>query len=129
MVLDRGLNQNNMHRHGFAALCYLPLSVANPDEAPPIIEGIEAHVDHLKKSRRLPPGLAEQYDIQLRMLKDDSLPDTELLAYAGFMTFQSVSQAVHASKMTLTRSIAVPENKPHVRLVTQFLWKHDWFAR
>ncbi|KAI0925678.1 hypothetical protein AcV5_008351 [Taiwanofungus camphoratus] len=96
----QGLNQNNMHRHGFAALCYLPLSVANPDEAPPIIEGIEAHVDHLKKSRRLPPGLAEQYDIQLRMLKDDSLPDTELLAYAGFMTFQTV-----------------PENKPHLTVL------------
>lgn len=40
---------------------------------------IEDQVDALKKSNKLPPGLAEQYDIQLSTLRNPTIPDCELI--------------------------------------------------
>ncbi|KAI0950969.1 hypothetical protein AcW1_008132 [Taiwanofungus camphoratus] len=93
-------DQNNLHRYGITGFGYLPLQLANPTEAPTIIEEVSAYIEQQKKSGKLPPGLAEQYDIQLRVLKDGTQPDLELIAFPGFMTLQSV-----------------PENKAHLSVL------------
>ena len=51
---------------------------------PDIIEEMAAYVEEKKRSGTLPAGLAEQWDIQLRVLKDPSLPDMEVIGYPGF---------------------------------------------
>lgn len=74
----------NLHRLGITAFAYAPLQVASPDAALGIIGKMTAYVEEKKQSGTLPPGLAEQWDIQLRVLKDSTLPDTEVIGYPGF---------------------------------------------
>ena len=75
---------DNLHRLGITAFAYAPLQLASPDAAPDIIEEMAAYVEEKKRSGTLPAGLAEQWDIQLRVLKDPSLPDMEVIGYPGF---------------------------------------------
>lgn len=48
----------------------------------------------------LPPGLAEQYDLQLKILRDDTLPDIEIVGVPAHMVAPSTSwyeDLTHAS--------------------------------
>jgi len=49
-----------------------------------LIEGVAKRIDAEKKGGKLPPGLAEQLDIQLETLKNDALPDLEFVALPRF---------------------------------------------
>ncbi|KAH9928307.1 GMC oxidoreductase [Fomitopsis serialis] len=83
------LDKENLHRLGITAFGYVPLQLASPNGAPSIVEKMTAYVEEKKQSGTLPPGLAEQWDIQLRVLKDATLPDMETLAFPGWLTFIS----------------------------------------
>jgi hypothetical protein len=69
-----------MYRTGVTSFAYIPLTTASPDEAPDLLEGIAKKVEGAKRDGRLPPGLAEQFDIQLDVLRNDTLPDVEITA-------------------------------------------------
>lgn len=43
-------------------------------------------MEEKKRSGTLPPGLAEQWDIQLRTLKDETLPDIESVVLPGWFS-------------------------------------------
>ena len=75
-----------MHGLGLTSFTYFPLSVANPREAPSLVAKAADIIAKQKASGKLPPGLAEQYDIQLATLKSDTLPDLEVACFPGFLT-------------------------------------------
>ncbi|KAI0964628.1 hypothetical protein AcW1_001404 [Taiwanofungus camphoratus] len=101
------LDQHNRHRLGITGFSYLPISVTHPKEAPSIIDGVTAYIKAQKKGGKVPPELAEQYDIQLRVLKDKSLPDMEFIVFPGYMTFAYLE--IFAEHVTFIRSIANAE--------------------
>ncbi|PCH42171.1 GMC oxidoreductase [Wolfiporia cocos MD-104 SS10] len=82
----RDLDQDNAHRIGVSGFSYIPLQISSPNAVQNIIDGVTKHIEEQKKNGKLPPGLAEQYDIQLRMLQDRSLPDIELIAFPAHLT-------------------------------------------
>lgn len=84
ITLPRDLDLENLHRLGITAFAYAPLQLASPDAAPHIIERISAYVEERKQSGTMPPSLAEQWDVQLRVLQDSTLPDMEVIGYPGF---------------------------------------------
>ncbi|OBZ65934.1 Glucose oxidase [Grifola frondosa] len=94
----QGLGMENLHRYAIGAFAYLPLSLVASSDARSIGEGVAALVQEQKKGGGLPPALAEQYDVQLRILEDKSQPDVELIAFPGFLT----SSTPEAGKRYLT---------------------------
>lgn len=63
---------------------YFPLSFATLEGAPSIIKGVEEKVEELKRSGKLPPGTAEQYDLQIEALKNPKIPDCQTNFYPGY---------------------------------------------
>ncbi|TCD63183.1 hypothetical protein EIP91_005880 [Steccherinum ochraceum] len=84
--------QRNRHQFGITSFGYIPLSLANPEGAKSFHARVTEFVTEAKKSGKLRPGLAEQYDIQLRTLLDDTLPDMEVVGFPGFLTFISIPE-------------------------------------
>lgn len=75
-----------MHRIGITSFAYFPLSAANAKEAPALIEHAAKEVEALKTTGTLPPGRAEQLDLQIAALRNDDIPDLEVVAFPGFFT-------------------------------------------
>ena len=73
-------------RKGIDAICfaYFPLSVANLGEASSLIAKAVLLIEEQKNSGKLPCGLAEQYDIQIERLKDESLPNIKITVFPEF---------------------------------------------
>ncbi|KAJ6542821.1 GMC oxidoreductase, partial [Mycena capillaripes] len=69
-------------RVGITSFAYFPLSAAT-SEAPALIERAAASI---AASRRLPPGLREQLDLQVACLRHNDAVDLELIAFPGFFT-------------------------------------------
>ncbi|KAJ3512055.1 hypothetical protein NLJ89_g3742 [Agrocybe chaxingu] len=74
-----------LFRTGITSFAYVPLAVANPNGAPAFYEKAAAEVEALK-AKGLHPGLAEQLDIQLDILRDETQPEFELVAFPAFFT-------------------------------------------
>ena len=70
-----------MHGLGITSFTYLPLSLANPQEACSLIAKAEQSIERQRASGSLPPGLTEQYDVQVAALKDESIPDLEIAMF------------------------------------------------
>lgn len=66
------------------SFAYMPLDFASPENASQVIQSVEEEVEELKRSGSLPPGLTEQYDIQLKNLRDPAIPDCELVVFPGY---------------------------------------------
>ncbi|KAH9934323.1 GMC oxidoreductase [Fomitopsis serialis] len=86
----QALGEDNMHRYGISAFSYLPIQTINPAASQDIVAGAEQLIAEQIKSGKLPPGLAEQYKIQLRVLKDPTEPDLELIGVNGYMSHRSM---------------------------------------
>ncbi|KAH8099870.1 GMC oxidoreductase [Cristinia sonorae] len=86
------LGQKNRHQFGISSFAYFPFTTADPEAAKSFHQRVEDFIVEAKQSGTLPPGLAEQYDIQLRILKDDSVPDMEIVGFPGFLSFLSTPQ-------------------------------------
>ncbi|KAJ7454339.1 GMC oxidoreductase [Mycena galericulata] len=69
-------------RMGITSFAYFPLSAATPD-ATALVERAAADA---KLREPLPPGLRDQFNLQLECLRDDSAPDLEIVAFPGFFT-------------------------------------------
>ncbi|KAJ6452435.1 GMC oxidoreductase [Mycena sanguinolenta] len=74
-----------MHRVGITSFAYFPLTSATP-EAPALIQRAADSVEALRKGGKLEPGQAEILDKQVEMLRDDTVPDLELIAFPGYFT-------------------------------------------
>jgi hypothetical protein len=72
-----------LHVTGITSFSYIPIQVTNPKDASTIIAIASKSIEEQKASGKLPPGLAEQYDIQLEILKDATAPDFEVVGYPG----------------------------------------------
>lgn len=83
-VLDYSAEGKGEFGSGITSFAYIPLSLANPHGAAGLIEKATKSVEALKADKNIPPGRAEQYDIQLQRLKDDKLPDFEFVGFPGF---------------------------------------------
>ncbi|KAJ7230526.1 GMC oxidoreductase [Mycena pura] len=81
-----------MHRIGITSFAYFPLTSATP-EAPALIQKAAESVEALKKSGKLEPGQADILDKQIEGLKDDAVPDLEILAFPGYFTTVTAPQA------------------------------------
>ncbi|KAJ7108233.1 GMC oxidoreductase [Mycena epipterygia] len=67
-------------RLGIVSFAYYPLSAITP-EASTLIERAAAGLKNVEK-----PGLREQLDIQFDILRDDALPDLEVIGFPGLFT-------------------------------------------
>lgn len=81
-------DQMNMFRHGITSFAYIPLSTASPEAHKKLVDSVTAYIDEQKIKGELPAGLLDQYEIQLRHLKDDTIPDMEFLGFPGWITHQ-----------------------------------------
>jgi hypothetical protein len=63
-------------------------------------DDVTKRINASKMDSELPPGLAEQYDLQLKILRDDTLPDIEIVGVPAHMVAPSTSwyeDLTHAS--------------------------------
>jgi hypothetical protein len=71
-------------RIGATSFAFVPLSLANLEEAPALYEHVASRIKERKKGGSMPPGLAEQLEVQLAVLRDESLPDLEIILMPSF---------------------------------------------
>jgi hypothetical protein len=69
---------------------YVPLSAINPAGTEEVIKNVEQEVEALKRSGKIPPGLADQYDIQLNTLRNPEVPDCQMILHAGYWPCKGV---------------------------------------
>lgn len=95
---------------------YMPLSFSSPENAPAIIKSIEDEVEALKRSGSLPPGLAEQYDIQLKNLRDEQIADCEVVAVPWFFAGNGMLSQFYTRFWKINERISAPpgQGKKHV---------------
>jgi len=72
-----------MCRTGITSFAYFSLETASPSEAPSMIKSLEAEIDMRKANA--PPGLKEQWDLQLEILRNEKLPDLEIVVVPAYM--------------------------------------------
>lgn len=77
----RRAEDKGLFRTGVKSFAFIPLSTVDPKGTPGLVERLANKIDVAKKNGTLPPGLAEQFDIQLETLKNDRIPDVEFLAF------------------------------------------------
>ena len=103
-----------MFRVGITSFAFFPLSTANPTQSAKIIDGVAKQVAELKKGGKLPPGLAEQYDIQLETLRSDTLPDLEIVAIPGHMSFAGKHSSSLFCSLRLTFHISPTRKRQEI---------------
>ena len=70
---------------GIVDVAFVPVEIVS-SRANEIYEKAKAHIEELKEEGRLPPGLMEQYEIQLERLRpgsNQSGPGCELVGFPG----------------------------------------------
>ncbi|KAF4611726.1 hypothetical protein D9613_003994 [Agrocybe pediades] len=80
---DMYLQGKGLHRNGINAFAYFPLSAIDEGAASSVINKLEKEYEMLEKEGKLTPGLKSQLDIQIKAYKDNTVPDCELVGYAG----------------------------------------------
>lgn len=83
LIQESSAEHKGMHGTGITSFAYMPLSVANPKEASSLIANAETMIANQKTSGNWPAGLAEQYDLQIATLKDNTIPDFQFLVFPG----------------------------------------------
>ncbi|KAJ2925508.1 hypothetical protein H1R20_g11585, partial [Candolleomyces eurysporus] len=73
-----------LHRTGLTSFAFLPLTTRDPVGTAKLIENLEKDIKERIDRGEIPPALAKQYEIQLATLKDDGLPDMELIIFPGY---------------------------------------------
>ncbi|KAH9927654.1 GMC oxidoreductase [Fomitopsis serialis] len=98
------LDKENVYRLGITAFGYVP-------------------IEEKKESGTLPPGLAEQWDIQLRVLKDATLPDVEVIGFPGWLTFLSQPEPgkCYVSDYTLRDTTPIFQGHRHLDIFVENL--------
>ncbi|KAF8872798.1 GMC oxidoreductase [Gymnopilus junonius] len=73
-----------LHRTGLTSIAFFPLTSTKFEGIPSLIDDLEAEVDAKQKAGQLPPGLEEQLHHQISALRDDTIPDCEILIWPGW---------------------------------------------
>jgi hypothetical protein len=81
------VSRNELKGMFVPATAYIPLSAANPEGFSAFVAKVETAIKEQKASGQLPAGLAEQYDLQLEALKDDTVADIQILGIGLFDKF------------------------------------------
>ncbi|PPR06211.1 hypothetical protein CVT26_005470 [Gymnopilus dilepis] len=68
---------------GITSAAFFPLSAIKSADSTSLIDALEAEVNAAARESRLAPGLEEQLRLQISALRDDSLPDCEVIVYPG----------------------------------------------
>ena len=90
-------------RTGITSFAYFSLETASPSDAPAMIKSLEAEIDMRKANA--PPGLKEQWDLQLEILRNNKLPDLEIVVVPGYMVASSEKAILIALPPMLTKHI------------------------
>ncbi|KAF8877062.1 GMC oxidoreductase [Gymnopilus junonius] len=80
-------------RFGVTSAAYFPFSIINWKEFPVLIDNLEAELATQQKSGMLPPGLEEQFRIQISALRDNAIPDCEILCFPGLNSRKVLPEA------------------------------------
>ncbi|RDB23961.1 Versicolorin B synthase [Hypsizygus marmoreus] len=75
-----------IYRTGVTSFAYFPLSLINSDGARALLGATEKQIQELKDMSGAVPGLQDQLDIQLATLRDETLPDMEVIAFPGLFS-------------------------------------------
>lgn len=78
------------------AFAYYPLSFALPDSGSKVVQSAVDQVAELKKNGKLPPGLEEQYDLQLKALQDSAVPDCQFICGYGLTAALGLSHPLRS---------------------------------
>jgi len=89
-----------MLRLGITSFAFPSLSTANPEEFPVLCAKLAGDIEKRKTSGNLPPGLAEQLDLQLAALKNETIPDLEFVGFPGLYS-------AHCERFVTLSSIVV----------------------
>lgn len=73
-----------LFRSGISGLAFLPLTTRDPQGTGSLIASLESDIKDRIAQGKISPALAKQFEIQLSVLKDDKLPDMEVVVYPGF---------------------------------------------
>lgn len=84
-----GEGKGPFRSHGILALSYFSLALANPDQVDAIIDKLEVEINIQKKDEVLPPGRLEQFRHQISVLRNDNLPDLQLIGLPKFIPVKS----------------------------------------
>ncbi|TCD63782.1 hypothetical protein EIP91_004965 [Steccherinum ochraceum] len=112
------IGRENRHQFGISSFGYVPLTLADPEVAKSFHKRVAKWVEEAKKSGKLPPGLSEQYDIQLRHLLDDSIPDIEIVGFPGFFQFLNPPEP-KANHLTLLSILQHPWSRGSIHAKSQ----------
>ena len=85
LTISSGEGKGPFRGTGIVALSYFPLSLANPTHVDAMIDKLEAGIKTQEEDGVLPPGLLEQFHYQISVLRNDHLPDLQLIGFPGFL--------------------------------------------
>lgn len=71
-----------MYRTGITSFAYFSLQTTAPDACKSVIDAVTADVE--KKRANAPSGLQVQWDIQLETLRNEAVPDLELVIVPSY---------------------------------------------
>ncbi|KAF8872799.1 GMC oxidoreductase [Gymnopilus junonius] len=73
-----------LYRTGIASVAFFPLSATQYEGTSSLIDTLEADVDAKGQAGNLPPGLEEQLRLQIAALRDDTIPDCEVILFPAY---------------------------------------------
>jgi hypothetical protein len=126
LICDCSAEGKGIYRTGVTSYTYIPLSTINPKEAPGLVEGVAKKINDAKRDGKLPPGLAEQLDVQLEILRNDTLPDVEIVAVPCHMVAPS---ECHKRTVKNTSDVCQGPPEPGKSYVTLFCIIQHPFSR
>jgi hypothetical protein len=106
---DHSAEGKGTYRLGVTSFAYIPLSAISPKESPSLVEGVAQKIDDAKRDHKLPSGLAEQLDVQLEILRNDTLPDLEIVAVPCYLVAPS---ECHGGTVTNTSDVCQGPPEP-----------------
>lgn len=80
--LHSNAGEHSLYRMGLTSHAFLTLESISKD-FPSLVESLQREIDRAKVNTTALPGLAEQLDLQMNILKDPTVPDTEFLVWPG----------------------------------------------
>ena len=118
-----------MHGIGITSFAYIPLSVANPKHSSTLIAMAEKIIQDEKSLGKLPTGLAVQYDRQLATLKDDTVPDIELVGFPGLFTTTCMLSVSRVTCIQLRGKQTTATPQPGTKYTTMLMMLNHPFSR
>lgn len=75
------------------SFAFFPLTTANPSAAPSLIASLVEDLE--KRKEGAPPGLKEQWELQMETLRNDGVPELEMIMVPGYQFAPSEPSSSH----------------------------------